>query len=44
MFSSSSHDYPITSVSWAPQGNLFAVGAYNTVRLCDSAGVSHIFN
>lgn len=41
LFSSTSHDYPITSVSWAPDGELFAVGSYNTLRLCDKAGWSY---
>ncbi|CAH1781800.1 unnamed protein product [Owenia fusiformis] len=41
MYSSSAHDYPITSVSWTPDGELFAVGSYNTLRLCDKSGWSH---
>ena len=41
LFSSSSHDHPITSVRWAPDGLLFAVGGYNTLRLCDQVGWSH---
>lgn len=34
------HDYPITSIAWSADGELFAVGAFNTLRLCDKAGVS----
>ncbi|GLV42372.1 Outer segment 5 [Carabus blaptoides fortunei] len=44
MFSSGSHDYPITSLAWAPQGDLFSIGAFNTLRLCDSTGWSHSLN
>lgn len=40
MFSSSLHDNHITSIAWAPGGNLFAIGSYNTLRLCDYTGVS----
>lgn len=39
LYSSSSHDYPITSLSWAPDGEVFAVGSFNTLRLCDKTGV-----
>ena len=35
------HDYPITAVSWAPDGQHFAVGSFNTLRLCDKIGWSH---
>ncbi|XP_070538600.1 intraflagellar transport protein 80 homolog [Ptychodera flava] len=41
LYSSGSHDYPIMSVSWAPDGELFAVGSFNTLRLCDKSGWSH---
>ncbi|KAJ8310611.1 hypothetical protein KUTeg_012476 [Tegillarca granosa] len=43
MYSSGSaaHDYPITSVSWTPNGELFAVGSFNTLRLCDQTGWSY---
>ncbi|VDN28090.1 unnamed protein product [Gongylonema pulchrum] len=40
MYSSSPHDYPITAIAWDPDGNLFAVGSFNLLRLCDKAGVS----
>lgn len=30
--------YVITSVAWSPNGELFAIGAYNTLRLCDKTG------
>ncbi|XP_064159238.1 intraflagellar transport protein 80 homolog [Anguilla rostrata] len=41
LYSSSSHDYPITSVAWAPDGELLAVGSFNTLRLCDKTGWSY---
>ncbi|XP_030758484.1 intraflagellar transport protein 80 homolog isoform X2 [Sitophilus oryzae] len=40
MFSSVHHDHHITSISWTPSGDLFAVGSYNTLRLCDYSGWS----
>lgn len=39
LFSSQAFEYPITSLAWASDGSNFAVGSYNTIRLCDSAGV-----
>lgn len=39
LYSSSSNDYPITSVAWAPDGEVFSVGSFNTLRLCDKIGV-----
>lgn len=39
VYSSSSHDYPVTSVAWSDDGELFAVGSFNLLRLCDKAGV-----
>ncbi|XP_077987595.1 intraflagellar transport protein 80 homolog [Glandiceps talaboti] len=41
LYSSVSHDYPIMSVSWTPDGELFAVGSFNTLRLCDKSGWSY---
>ncbi|XP_028134909.1 intraflagellar transport protein 80 homolog isoform X1 [Diabrotica virgifera virgifera] len=40
MFSSGFHGNHITSVAWSPVGDLFAVGTYNTLRLCDYSGWS----
>jgi len=40
MYVSLAHDYPITAVSWSPDGDVFAVGSFNTLRLCDKTGVS----
>ncbi|XP_008307942.1 intraflagellar transport protein 80 homolog [Cynoglossus semilaevis] len=41
LYSSSPHDYPVTSVSWSPDGEVFAVGSFNTLRLCDKTGWSY---
>ncbi|XP_008424046.1 intraflagellar transport protein 80 homolog [Poecilia reticulata] len=41
LHSSTSQDYPITSLSWAPDGEMFAVGSFNTLRLCDKTGWSY---
>ncbi|KAG8294840.1 Intraflagellar transport protein 80 [Homalodisca vitripennis] len=35
------HEFPITALAWAPAGDMFAVAAFNTLRLCDKAGWSH---
>ena len=40
IYSSLLHDSPIISLAWAPDGELFAVGAFDTLRLCDKTGVS----
>lgn len=40
LFSSSVEDHPITAVNWSFSGNHFAVGSFNTVKLCDKTGVS----
>ncbi len=40
LYSSYIHEYPITCIAWAPDGELFAVGSYNTLRLSDKSGVS----
>ena len=44
MFSSNPYDYVITSLSWAPNGEYFAVGAYEMLRLCDKTGWSYSFD
>nr|XP_057935123.1 intraflagellar transport protein 80 homolog isoform X3 [Doryrhamphus excisus] len=44
LYSSLSHDYPVTSLSWAPDGEVFAVGSFNTLRLCDKTGVRNVMN
>ena len=41
LYCSGQHDYPITSVAYSPDGENFAVGSFNTLRLCDKIGWSH---
>ncbi|XP_047420570.1 intraflagellar transport protein 80 homolog isoform X3 [Sciurus carolinensis] len=44
LYSSQPHEHPITSVAWAPDGELFAVGSFHTLRLCDKTGVRNVLN
>lgn len=39
LYSSGVGDYPITSVNWCYSGSYFAVGSFNTLKLCDKTGV-----
>lgn len=39
IYSSDTHYYPITNLKWSPNKDLFVVGAFNIIRLCDKAGV-----
>lgn len=41
LYQSESHDHVLTSVRWSPNGSMFAVGAYDLLRLCDEKGWSH---
>ncbi|XP_034464329.1 intraflagellar transport protein 80 homolog [Hippoglossus hippoglossus] len=41
LYSSSAHDYPISSLSWAPNGEVFAVGSFNSLWLCEKSGLSY---
>lgn len=34
----------ITSIKWAPNGDYFAVGSFEMLRLCDRSGWSHSFD
>ena len=34
-------EYAITSVAFSPDGSCFAVGSYNSVRICDKTGWAH---
>lgn len=38
MFQSSPLDYVVTSVAWCPSGELFAVGSFDSLQLCDRMG------
>ncbi|KAK6619099.1 hypothetical protein RUM44_003481 [Polyplax serrata] len=41
LYSSAPAEYPITSLAWAPGGEVFVVGSFNTLKLCDKIGWSH---
>lgn len=41
MYSSKPSEHVITSISWNPNGESFAVGTYNLLRLCDKTGWTH---
>ncbi|PBC33240.1 Intraflagellar transport protein [Apis cerana cerana] len=41
LFSSNVEDHPITALSWSYSGDYFAVGLFNTIKLCDKTGWSH---
>ncbi|KAJ3020204.1 Intraflagellar transport protein 80 [Thoreauomyces humboldtii] len=41
LYSSSAHDHPITSIAWNPSGDMFAVGSYDMLRVCDRLGWSY---
>ena len=40
LFQSNPYKFSVTTVSWSPNGDLFAVGAFNLLRICDSTGVN----
>lgn len=44
LYSSLPYDHVITSVKWSPNGEIFAVGAFEMLRLCDKTGWSHSFD
>lgn len=39
LWSSGPQGHPVCSLAWNPSGEMFAVGAYNLLRLCDKSGV-----
>lgn len=41
LYSSRPMEHVITSVAWTPNGECFAVGSYNLMRLCDKTGWTH---
>ncbi|KAJ3106160.1 Intraflagellar transport protein 80 [Phlyctochytrium planicorne] len=41
LYSSSLNDHPITSLAWNPFGEMFAVGSFNMLRVCDKLGWSY---
>jgi intraflagellar transport protein 80 len=44
LYSSLPYDHVITSIKWSPNGEVFAVGAFEMLRLCDKTGWSHSFD
>ncbi|NWI87343.1 IFT80 protein, partial [Pitta sordida] len=38
LYNSQPQEYPVTSISWAGDGQFFAVGSFDTLRLCDKTG------
>jgi len=40
-FTSAPLEHVVTAVAWSPNGRYFAVGAYNTIKLCDKTGWSY---
>eukprot|EP00656_Telonema_subtile_P024080 TRINITY_DN258_c0_g1_i1.p1 TRINITY_DN258_c0_g1~~TRINITY_DN258_c0_g1_i1.p1 ORF type:complete len:716 (+),score=148.95 TRINITY_DN258_c0_g1_i1:176-2323(+) len=41
LYQSSVFDNTVTSVGWRPDGELFAVGSYNMMSVCDKRGWAH---
>lgn len=41
VYTSMLHDCSIVSIAWSPDGELFSVGGFNTLKLCDKAGWSY---
>ncbi len=41
LYSSRPMEHVVTSVAWSPNGESFAVGSYNLLRLCDRVGWTH---
>ena len=44
LYNSTAYDHVITSCKWAPNGDYFAVGSFEMLRLCDKSGWSHSFD
>jgi intraflagellar transport protein 80 len=41
IFTSPACEHPVTSLSFAADGEMFAVGSFTTLRICDKTGWSH---
>jgi len=41
LFTSAPLDHVVTSIAWSPTGKHFAVGSFNTLKLCDRSGWSY---
>lgn len=44
LYSSLPYDHVVTSVKWNPNGEVFAVGSFEMLRLCSKSGWSHSFD
>ena len=44
LYNSLPYDHVITSIKWSPNGEVFAVGSFEMLRLCDKSGWSHSFD
>lgn len=44
LYTSSPFNTVITSISWAPSGEYFAVGSFENIRLCNKTGWSYSFS
>jgi intraflagellar transport protein 80 len=44
LYSSLPYDHVITSVKWSPNGEMFAAGSFEMLRLCDKSGWTHSFD
>ncbi len=44
LYCSTPYDHVITSIKWAPNGDYFAVGSFEMLRLCDKSGWSYSFH
>lgn len=38
IFASSPFEHPVTSISWCPNGDMFAIGSFNLIGVCDKMG------
>lgn len=43
IYNSAAGEYPVTSVRYVAHGNMFAVGSFEHVRVCDQTGWSHTY-
>ena len=44
LYSSNAYAYVINSIKWSPNGEYFAVGAFEMLKLCDKTGWTYSFN
>jgi len=44
LYSSAPYDYVVSSISWSPNGDYFAVGAFGMLKICDKTGWTYSFS